>query len=74
MAIEVIDAAGLKCPHPIFRIAIKSAEMKKGDILEVIGDCPTFESDVRLWCKKLNRVVLSVRDEKFSQKRIQIQF
>ncbi len=73
MAIEVLDAAGLKCPHPIFRLAIKSTEMKKGDILEIIGDCHTFEVDVRLWCKKLNRIVLSVKEEG-SLKRIQIQF
>jgi tRNA 2-thiouridine synthesizing protein A len=49
-------------------------EMKKGDILEVMGDCPTFEKDVRVWCERLGKVFLSVREEPRKKKTIQIQF
>ena len=48
--------------------------MKSGDILEVLGDCPTFERDVRVWCERLGKVLLSVKDEGADKKRIQIQF
>jgi tRNA 2-thiouridine synthesizing protein A len=48
--------------------------MKQGDILEVLGDCPTFEKDVRTWCERLGKVFLSVKDEGQNKKRIQIQF
>ena len=73
MAVEVLDTLGLKCPEPVLRIAVKFPEMKPGDILEVLGDCPTFERDVRTWCQRLGRVVLSVKDEGDNRKRMQIQ-
>jgi tRNA 2-thiouridine synthesizing protein A len=73
MAVEVLDTVGLKCPQPVLKIAVKAPDMKKGDILEVIGDCPTFEKDVRTWCERLGKVLLSVKDEGEGKKRIQIQ-
>jgi tRNA 2-thiouridine synthesizing protein A len=74
MATEFLDATGLKCPQPVLKIAVKSPDMKPGDILEVVGDCPTFERDVRTWCERLNKVMLSVKEEGEYKKRIQIQF
>ena len=74
MAIQVLDALGLKCPQPILKIAAKTPEMKPGDILEVLGDCPSFEKDVRAWSQRVGKVVLSVRDEGADKKRIQIQY
>ncbi len=74
MAIEVLDTRGLKCPQPVLKIAVKSPDMKAGDILEVIGDCQTFERDVRMWCERLRKVFLSMKDEGNNVKRIQIQF
>ena len=73
MAMEVIDTLGLKCPQPVLKIAVKAPDMKRGDILEVLGDCPTFERDVRTWCERLSKVFLSVKDDGNDQKRIQIQ-
>jgi tRNA 2-thiouridine synthesizing protein A len=46
MAIEILDTIGLKCPQPVLKIVVKAADMKSGDILEVISDYPTFEKDV----------------------------
>lgn len=74
MTIEVLDTLGLKCPQPVLKIAVKAPDMTQGDILEVIGDCPTFERDVRTWCDRLGKVLLSIRDEGGKKKRIQIQF
>ncbi len=74
MGVEVLDAVGMKCPEPVIKIAVKSISMKPGDVLEVIGDCSTFERDVRLWCERLHKVLLSVKDEGGGKKRIQIQF
>jgi tRNA 2-thiouridine synthesizing protein A len=74
MKTEVLDTVGLKCPQPILRMAVKSPDMNRGDILEVLGDCPTFERDVRTWCERLGKVVLSIKDEDENRKRIQIQF
>ncbi len=74
MAMELLDACGRKCPQPVLKVAAKSADMKSGDILEVIGDCPTFEKDIRTWCSRTNRAMLSIKDEGKGRLRIQIQF
>ena len=74
MATVILDTKGLKCPQPVLKIAAKSPDMKIGDILEVIGDCPTFEKDIRAWCQRLNKTLLIIRDEGRTKMRCQIQF
>lgn len=74
MAVVTLDTLGLKCPQPVLKIAVKAPDMKQGDILEVWGNCPTFEKDVRVWCERLKKVFLSVKEEPNDKKVIQIQF
>lgn len=74
MAVKILDTLGLKCPQPVLKIAVKAPDMKPGDILEVLGDCPTFEKDVRTWCERLGKIFLSIKDEEGNKRRIQIQF
>jgi tRNA 2-thiouridine synthesizing protein A len=74
MAIVILDTSGLKCPQPVLKIAAKSPDMQIGDILEVIGDCPTFEKDIRAWCQRLNKTLLFIRDEGNGKMSCQIQF
>ena len=74
MAVVVLDTLGVKCPLPILKIAVKAPSMNTGDIMEVIGDCPTFERDIRAWCKRLAKAIISVKEEDNAAKRIQIQF
>lgn len=68
-----LDALGLKCPQPVLKIAAKSAELKLGDLLEVVADCPTFEKDVRQWCERTKKTLLWVRGDN-GHLRCQIQF
>lgn len=74
MSLEILDMVGMKCPQPVLKIAVKAPEMNPGDILEVVGDCPTFERDVRVWCQRLQKIFLSIKDEGAGKRRIQIQF
>jgi tRNA 2-thiouridine synthesizing protein A len=74
MPIHHLDTLGLRCPQPILKIALKASGMKPGDMLEVLGDCPTFERDVRTWCERLGKVFLSVNHDSGQMKKIQIQF
>ncbi|MBU0986654.1 MAG: sulfurtransferase TusA family protein [Proteobacteria bacterium] len=74
MTVEELDMLGMKCPQPVLKIAVKAPSMNPGDILEVLGDCPTFERDIRVWCERLGKILLSVKDEGGKKKRIQIQF
>jgi tRNA 2-thiouridine synthesizing protein A len=74
MAVEILDMVGMKCPQPVLKIAVRAPDMNAGDILEVIGDCPTFERDVRVWCQRLQKTFFSIKDEGSNKKRIQILF
>jgi len=74
MAVEHLDLNGLKCPQPILKISSKGMLMKGGDILEAAGDCSTFEQDVRTWCQRAGKVLLSVKDLGGGKKIVQIQF
>ena len=71
---EILNAYGLKCPQPVLQIAVKAPDMRPGEVLEVLGDCPTFEKDMRRWCEMLGRLLLSIKDEGGDKKRIHIQF
>jgi tRNA 2-thiouridine synthesizing protein A len=72
MAVKVIDARGLKCPQPQLKMLTESHSMKKGDILEVVADCSTFETDVRAWCQRTKKALLWMRNEG-AAKRCQVQ-
>lgn len=74
MEIRTLDATGLKCPQPILRLTVVSPQMQPGEHLEIIGDCPTFESDLRVWCQRLNKTLLFVIQEEGYRKRIRIRF
>ena len=74
MAKIILDTTGLKCPQPVLKVAAKSPDMRPGDILEVVGDCPTFERDIRSWCSRLKKTLLSIVNEDGDRKRCQIQF
>ena len=73
MAVVNLDTKGLRCPQPVLKIAAKMPEMSSGDILEVVGDCPTFEEDIRKWCERMKKTLLAVNQEGEAVK-IQIQF
>lgn len=74
MEVEILDVLGMPCPQPMLKVTLKAFDMKKGDILEVIGDCSTFEEDLRKWAQRAKKVILSVVDEGSGKKKIQIQF
>jgi tRNA 2-thiouridine synthesizing protein A len=74
MKLTVLDTLGMKCPEPVLDVAAQSIHMRPGDILEVLGDCPTFEKDIRNWCERVGKIMLSVKEDGGYKKTIQIQF
>lgn len=74
MAVHVIDTVGLKCPQPVLKVSVKATDIEEGDILEVIGDCSTFEKDLRLWAERAKKDIISAIHEGGSKIKIQIQF
>ena len=59
MALVKLDARGLRCPNPILKIAAMIPQLAEGDILEVSADCDCFEGDVRGWCERMNKQLIS---------------
>jgi tRNA 2-thiouridine synthesizing protein A len=62
-ALVHMDCIGMRCPQPVLRLAVESAETPPGTIVEIVGDCPTFEKDIRTFCQRRQRAILSVRTE-----------
>lgn len=75
MAKVLVDALGFKCPLPVLMVTskVKKKEVRDGDVLEVMADCPTFESDIRSWCARNSKVLVFLREEGNGVKRCQIQ-
>lgn len=71
MAVTVLDARGLKCPLPTLKMTGVCRTLKPGDILEVVANCPTFETDVRNFCKVMQKALLFVKVEG-DAKRVQV--
>ena len=74
MSFEKLNTTGLKCPMPILKLAVKAVYMRSGEILELWGDCPTLERDLRSWCERLEKTFLAVEENGSGIKRFQIQF
>ncbi|MSN24597.1 MAG: SirA-like protein [Geobacter sp.] len=71
---RILDATGLKCPQPVLKLSVISPDMKPGEILEVIGDCPTFEKDITAWCFRLKKTLLVMREDGIYRRHALIRF
>jgi tRNA 2-thiouridine synthesizing protein A len=56
-----IDCSGMRCPQPVLRLAVETAETSEGTVVEIVGDCSTFEKDIRTFCERREKTLLSVR-------------
>lgn len=63
MAVQLLDARGLKCPQPTLKMTVMALKMKPGDVLEVTADCPSFDQDVRSWCLRSKKIMLWMKDD-----------
>ncbi len=55
-----IDTCGMRCPHPVLVLGNATIDTPKGTIVEITGDCSTFEQDVRAFCERREKTVLAV--------------
>ena len=44
-------------------MAVTAIKLNTGDILECVADCPTFEADVKEWCKNTKKALLWFKSE-----------
>jgi len=50
----------MKCPLPLLKLATMMPSIKSGDLLEIVGDCYTFDTDIKKWCNELGKVLVVV--------------
>jgi tRNA 2-thiouridine synthesizing protein A len=74
MATVHLDTLGMISPEPMLKLAVIAPDMSTGDVLEIVGDSPTFEKDIRSWCDRLQKSIIRVKQQGEYKKRIAIQF
>ncbi len=55
-----MDCIGMRCPQPVLRLAAETMDTPAGTFVEIVGDCPTFEKDVRVFCERRKKTLLGV--------------
>ncbi|HHW20454.1 MAG TPA: sulfurtransferase TusA family protein [Thermodesulfovibrio thiophilus] len=66
MADRFLDFSGLRCPLPILKLSSLYSQLKQGEVIDIVSDCPTFEKDIKAWCLKLGKTILNI--ERFGNK------
>jgi tRNA 2-thiouridine synthesizing protein A len=68
-----IDTTGMRCPLPVIALGNATTTAANGTIVEITGDCPTFEADIRRFCTRRGKTVVAVRG-KAPKLTVQIRF
>lgn len=73
MAVQKLNALGLKCPQPILKVATMLPQLNAGDTLEIEADCPSFPNDIKAWCTKTGKTLLMCSTDGSGKHSAQIQ-
>ncbi len=68
---KLLNAKGLSSTEP--HLKTSGMSLNAGDILECVADCPTFEAEMKEWCKNSKKAVLWFRTEGNGATRCQVQ-
>ncbi len=60
---QQLDASGLNCPLPILRAKKSLAEMKVGQVLQIIATDPGSVKDFEAFSKQTGNALLESREE-----------
>ncbi len=60
----LLDCRGLKCPHPIVKMAREVRIIEEGEIIKLIADDPACPSDIKAWVNYSNNELLILSSEK----------
>jgi TusA-related sulfurtransferase len=58
-----LDMVGYFCPEPVIRVNEEIEAVAPGDVLELLADDPSSESDIRSWAKRTGHELISVENE-----------
>jgi TusA-related sulfurtransferase len=58
----VLDMRGTTCPGPVIEAKRLLNGMRKGEVLQLISDCPGIRADVRSWVKATGQDLADARE------------
>lgn len=59
---STLDMIGYFCPEPVVRTSEEIANVEVGEILELLADDPSSESDIASWAKRAGHELISVEE------------
>jgi|WetSurMetagenome_2_1015567.scaffolds.fasta_scaffold20177_4 TusA-related sulfurtransferase len=74
MHIEKLDLTGIQRTQAVFKIMLKSTQMKPGDILEVYSISSAFRKDLQQLCERMRKNPVFLEDDGPDVTRCQIRF
>ena len=74
MATQVLNCLGLKCPQPILKLTVLSRQIAAGTQLEITADCAEFPVDIKKWCTKQGKPLISLVEYAAGKFKAQVQF
>ena len=63
MADVTLDAVGLFCPEPVFRVKIAVERMQAGQTIQVSADDPAADDDISRWVNRSGHHMLEKAKE-----------
>lgn len=58
----VLDVRGATCPGPVIKAKKLLNSMRKGEVLQLVSDCPGIRADVRSWVKATSLELADARE------------
>lgn len=68
----VLDVCGATCPGPIVEAKKLLNGMRKGEVLQLVSDCPGIRADVRSWVKATGLELTDARERAPGEYQFQI--
>jgi len=59
---ETLDMVGQFCPEPVIRTNEAVESLASGQVLELLADDPSSESDIKSWAHRTGHELLSVHE------------
>ena len=68
----MLDVCGATCPGPIVEAKKLLNGMRRGEILQLVSDCPGIRADVRSWVKATGLELADARERAPGEYQFQI--
>ncbi len=58
---RTVNVIGNCCPTPLIELADNMKDMRRGQIVQIIGDDPIFERGMRDYCEARGHLIMDVK-------------